>query len=525
MNQNHHHLPKMKSVGHMKFIYAIICIAMSSFVTPVFANDFHINSLTKQQQQAVKSSNLWHDNCLIKLSDLRLISLSYYDFKQNRRSGQLLIHKSVAKNAVILFKKLYLQKFPFTSIDTLIKYKGNIQLAEEKNITFGFVCQQDEKNNFTASALASGKVLTINPILNPAIKYVDDKENQYVIITPSAGIFSINRSLKLKGMTESIKSVLDKNHFTSLKTEENQISWKHYIFKNKMQKQFLHRGAVAKMAKSLITTPTFTYQPLTPKNRDNLKNSGKWTEGCPVPLNRLSLLTLSYYGFDRKTHIGTLIVYDSMAPFTTALFKELYRRHYPIEKFDVDNPSETENTSAFNCRMTTGQNSYSLHAYGLAVDINVSHNPYIGVYKFKNEQMIGTLIPPSTASLKFLNRNNKQTGMNETIVKTAAKYGLIEWGGHWQDRIDYMHFQVPRPIARHLTLLDTKSAEQFIALMRKYPEEIQKMSSDTRWDELYILYPQHYITSLKKYVPLLKNKSESEVIQLIYIELASIPDI
>jgi hypothetical protein len=509
----------------MKSHYLIIAIIfVNSFVSFAFANDFHINRLTKKSQRDLITSGLWQPGCPVDPTDIRLISVSYYDLLGRvHHDGKLLIHKSAAKNTLAVFKKFYFKKFPFSSIETLVSYQSNIQLAEEKNVTYGFACRRDIKNNFTQESW--GTVLTINPTFNPEIKYINNKVNQYVEISPETGIFSINRSLKLKGMSEPVYSILSKNHFVRLALGENKIGWKKFIFLKNSYKMKTPRITASIINNKLHTSvPTFTYGPLTSEIKKDMKKSGTWFDGCPVSLDRLSLLRLSYYGFDNQVHTGTLIVFDAIAPYTVAAFKKLYKNHYLLEKFDVSHQSsanETENTSGFNCRNIVGKKSYSLHSYGLAIDMNVSRNPYIGAYKkTNNDKMIGTIVPSYPSTLHYLNRNIKRPGMNEIIVKTLATYGFIEWGGNWQDTTDYMHFQVPTAIAMHLKLLDRKTGEQLIGLIIKYPENAKHISSDTRWDYLYQMYPNRYSKVLKKYFPLLKTKDESVVIHLIYNELA-----
>ena len=39
--------------------------------------------------------------------------------------------------------------------------------------------------------------------------------------------------------------------------------------------------------------------------------------------------------------------------------------------------TNADNTSAFNCRLVEGTHDWSMHAYGLAVDINPCENVYI----------------------------------------------------------------------------------------------------------------------------------------------------
>jgi len=503
----------------MKNIFCIIIFVFTHcFVTAAFAAHFHIDKPTKHLQKELITSKIWQAGCPVDLADLRVLTVSYYDLLGRvHHNGKLLMEKSAASHTLALFKQFYLKKFPFSSIDTLIKHKGNIQFAEEKNITYGFICKRDQQNQFTPESL--GMVLTINPAFNPELTYKTDNKNTYVEISPKTAILSVNRNLKLHGMSDQVYSILKQNHFVRLTLSDNQVGWKKFIYVHNHQKKPTENIA-AKTHQPHITTPIFTYGPLSSEMKANLKKNGSWFDGCPVSLDRLNLLTLSYYGFDNQIHTGALIVLDVIAPYAVAAFKELYIKHYPIEKFDINDMSLHENSAAFNCRNIVGRNNYSIHSYGLAIDINVSRNPYIGAYNIKDNQMIGTLVPASPYSLPYLDRAKKRAGMNEKIVKVMAKHGFTVWGGEWQDTVDYMHFQMPTAVAKHLVLLDVKSARLLIELVIKDPESAKYMSADTKWDYLYIMYPKTFINVLKKYFHLLKSKDESVVINLIYNELA-----
>ncbi len=105
---------------------------------------------------------------------------------------------------------------------------------------------------------------------------------------------------------------------------------------------------------------------------------------------------MSYYDFQGKPHQGNLVVFDAAAPFVLKAFQVLYQQKYPIEQLDAHHETgvtESQgNTSAFNCRTKVGERSFSLHAYGLAIDINVQHNPYIGSFSLDNQVDIKALL-------------------------------------------------------------------------------------------------------------------------------------
>ena len=84
------------------------------------------------------------------------------------------------------------------------------------------------------------------------------------------------------------------------------------------------------------------------------------------------------------------------------------------------------------CSGGTGTGSWSLHAYGDAVDINPVENPYVGC---------GTTRDRSAAS--YLDRSRVRPGMVTPAVVEAFRSVGWGWGGAWSGSTkDYMHFSV-----------------------------------------------------------------------------------
>jgi hypothetical protein len=89
------------------------------------------------------------------------------------------------------------------------------------------------------------------------------------------------------------------------------------------------------------------------------------------------------------------------------------------------------NTSAFVCRRITNQGKWSAHAYGLAIDLNPFHNPYVQ----------GDLVVPELAS-SYLARNRVRPGMVLAGSPAVTAFEGIgwTWGGRWSSPVDFMHF-------------------------------------------------------------------------------------
>jgi hypothetical protein len=105
----------------------------------------------------------------------------------------------------------------------------------------------------------------------------------------------------------------------------------------------------------------------------------------------------------------------------------------PVDVYDGndDRSMAANNTSAFNCRATTGGSSWSEHSYGRAIDVNPLVNPYVRG---------GTVLPPEGA--RYADRNLDEPGMihsGDVVVDTFAAHGWV-WGGTWSSPKDYQHF-------------------------------------------------------------------------------------
>lgn len=164
-----------------------------------------------------------------------------------------------------------------------------------------------------------------------------------------------------------------------------------------------------------------------------------WTPACPVAKKNLAYLRMTFWGFDGRPHAGEMIVHKSVAPDLLGVFQTLYRELWPIEEMRVTSAKELKarptgdgnNTTAFVCRDERLSDEWSQHAYGLAVDVNPFHNPYVR----------GDLTLPELA-IAYWDRDWSRPGMIRAgdVVTEAFKSIGWEWGGDWTSSKDWMHF-------------------------------------------------------------------------------------
>ncbi len=120
---------------------------------------------------------------------------------------------------------------------------------------------------------------------------------------------------------------------------------------------------------------------------------------------------------------GARITIDRITvPIWRAVESILAKYRYTIRRAD---------TGAYNCRQITGGSGYSLHAYGIAVDINWQSNPY-------SSRLITDMPPGAIREIEALN---------------VAGRPVLRWGGRYSGNKDAMHFEVivPPSVAARFT--------------------------------------------------------------------------
>jgi hypothetical protein len=123
--------------------------------------------------------------------------------------------------------------------------------------------------------------------------------------------------------------------------------------------------------------------------------------------NTGKMVTVRFHGSLRDFYVE-----KNTAP-AWRIFSEIMKKH----NYRFREPSG----GTYNCRKIAGSNNYSLHSYGLALDLNPSKNPY--------SSTLTTDMP------KAFRDDIKR-------IKTGNGKQVFEWGGDWSGRKDAMHWEV-----------------------------------------------------------------------------------
>jgi len=199
------------------------------------------------------------------------------------------------------------------------------------------------------------------------------------------------------------------------------------------------RPSTARVAGAALPPFTATISgPLTPA-----EVRFSWRPGCPVPPGDLREIRLAFVGFDGRPRTGRIIVNAAVTETVIEVFRTLYAARFPIrrmEPIDAFHGSDrrsmaADNTSGFNCRhaVANGPPTWSMHAYGEAIDVNPVENPYFEP---------GHSVQPATGAA-FADRADHRSGMaypGGVLTDAFAAVGW-GWGGYWTGP-DYQHFSV-----------------------------------------------------------------------------------
>ena len=175
------------------------------------------------------------------------------------------------------------------------------------------------------------------------------------------------------------------------------------------------------------------------------KMQGKsYKEDCTVPREDLRYVHVRHMGFDGEAKDGELVVNKAIADDVLAIFEELYKADYPIEKvrlvdeYDADDEASMSdnNSSAFNFRFISHTMRISKHGLGMAVDINTRYNPYVKTVDGKL-----SIEPANGADYVDRSKDFPHKIDHEDLCYKLFKEHGFTWGGDWTHSKDYQHFE------------------------------------------------------------------------------------
>jgi hypothetical protein len=132
----------------------------------------------------------------VPIRDLRLVTVSYWNFRGEVEQGPLVLHEKVADDVLWVFRRMFRAKFPIKDIQLAAKDRPmtpkDYWNKSPRSVTASFNCRP-ATGSTSLSHHSYGWAIDINPLQNPYVR--SDGSTLRHIALPFR-----NRSLHRKGM-------------------------------------------------------------------------------------------------------------------------------------------------------------------------------------------------------------------------------------------------------------------------------------------------------------------------------------
>lgn len=125
-------------------------------------------ALTTAEQNAMTGVS-WRPGCPVPLSQLRNVSVTYFDFAGQPREGSLVVRADRAADTTDVFGRLYATRYPIQQIRPIEAFGGSDDASMSANNTSAFNCRPVVGGS-GYSKHAYGVAIDINPVQNPYVK-------------------------------------------------------------------------------------------------------------------------------------------------------------------------------------------------------------------------------------------------------------------------------------------------------------------------------------------------------------------
>ncbi len=161
---------------------------------------------------------------------------------------------------------------------------------------------------------------------------------------------------------------------------------------------------------------------------------------------QLTVVRVDYFDERGVSRTGQIVVHKELADDVELVFELIHAVKFPVASvLPIAHPEiqkkglygispDTRNSSGYVWRPGVGSGKLSMHALGMAVDINPHLNPYIK----------GDIVLPPDASY---HKEVPGTLTSDCPVVLLFKKLGWTWGGDWKEKgkVDYMHFEKVPP--------------------------------------------------------------------------------
>lgn len=177
-------------------------LALPLALAALHAYDSSIRTLPGPlERNLTRGGESWRPGCPAPLSDLRLLTVTHWDFAGRERTGQLVVHRDAAAPLAKVFRRLHQLRFPIRHMRLADMYGPKRARPTDGDVTGSFRCRRAVPSPCGSgsgnwSNHAYGLAVDINPVENPYVgcgavhdarsrRYVDRSRLRKGMVTPA----------------------------------------------------------------------------------------------------------------------------------------------------------------------------------------------------------------------------------------------------------------------------------------------------------------------------------------------------
>lgn len=155
--------------------------AAADTLTPQLLEAFRSYEIPEAVAERMRGKS-YPEGCPIPLSDLRYLIIPHFDGHGNVRLGEMVCHRTVARQLLDIFRELFSAHYPIERMVLIDDYDADDERSMSANNTTCF-CYRTVAGSRKLSRHSLGKAVDINPLYNPFVR----RTARGTIITPEAG--------------------------------------------------------------------------------------------------------------------------------------------------------------------------------------------------------------------------------------------------------------------------------------------------------------------------------------------------
>jgi hypothetical protein len=162
-----------------------------------------IQPIPQRLEGSLIKTGSWRAGCPVGLDDLRLLTVTHWDFEGRERQGQLVVNRRYAAPLAKVFRELHRLEFPIRHMRLADMYGPQRTRPADGDITGSFRCRQAVPSPCTGGSAsgswsnhAYGLAIDVNPVENPYVgcgmsrdpsarRYMDRSRVRKGMITPA----------------------------------------------------------------------------------------------------------------------------------------------------------------------------------------------------------------------------------------------------------------------------------------------------------------------------------------------------